>query len=258
MDWSTIKLPFVRSAIHLPETTSTNDLAKSEAASVIASDLPRLYRADRQTRGRGRGSNTWWSDEGSLLFSVLIDPVSQGIEASAEPRVSLAAGLAVLETVQSWTGVSGLGIRWPNDVEFEGRKLAGILVERINIDSQPRMIIGIGVNVSTRFDAAPADVRALAISLAEFETDFKTYDARADVLCSLLLRLGHELDVLASRNSAMIDRINRFDLLAGQRVTIDQGTTRIEGIGFGFANDGSLLVEVDGRIRPVHGGRVLR
>ena len=65
--------PYVREVVHVEEVDSTNDLARRlvEAGSI---EVPALVLADKQTQGRGQGANTWWSDDGSLTFSLVIDP----------------------------------------------------------------------------------------------------------------------------------------------------------------------------------------
>ena len=59
------------------------------------------------------------------------------------------------------------GIRWPNDVEVDGRKLGGILPERVMTPNGPRVLIGIGLNVLTRVGDAPAEVGKMAVALAD-------------------------------------------------------------------------------------------
>src|SRR5262245_48689583 len=81
------------------EIGSTN----TRALELVAAEhlIPLLVLADRQTAGRGRGKNRWWSGEGALTFSLVIDAAAAGISANRWPNVSLAAGLAVAETVAS-------------------------------------------------------------------------------------------------------------------------------------------------------------
>src|SRR5437763_624333 len=140
--------PFVRAVIRREVVESTNDLARDLAVSGPA-DLPLAVLAARQTRGRGRGAHAWWSDAGSLTFSILLDPAAHGLDAAHEPRLALAAAVAIVEAIAGEVPAGALGIRWPNDVEAGGRKLAGILPERVATASGPRLVIGIGLNVLT-------------------------------------------------------------------------------------------------------------
>ncbi|HEX8199227.1 MAG TPA: biotin--[acetyl-CoA-carboxylase] ligase, partial [Isosphaeraceae bacterium] len=76
--------PFVRTMVHHAVLASTNDLAR-ELLAEGATELPLVVRADRQTRGRGRGAHLWWSDTGSLTFTLGIDPAAHGLRAEHEP-----------------------------------------------------------------------------------------------------------------------------------------------------------------------------
>lgn len=250
---------FVRSAVRLDEVASTNDLAKAEAATTPPDALPRLYRADRQTRGRGRGSNAWFSDAGSLLVSILLDP---GAHALAPGRpVSLAVGLALLRTVEPHVPATcRLGLRWPNDVEADDRKLAGILVEDLTTPGGSRLVIGIGLNVTTRFDHAPDDVRRLAASLAEFDPALAGAEPLDAALHRLLVHLERELGRLAAADPGQAEDWDRADLLRGRPIVLQRGDQQLRGTGCGIAEDGSLLLSREGSDRPVRvrSGRVLR
>ena len=92
--------PFVRTMIAREVVESTSDLAR-ELVAEDRYDLPLAVWADRQTRGRGRGENTWWSDAGSLTFTIGIDPASHGIGIEQESRLALAAAVAVIDAIDS-------------------------------------------------------------------------------------------------------------------------------------------------------------
>src|SRR5437660_1322353 len=133
-------LPFVRTTIERTEIDSTSDLARSlvEYASI---PLPMVVRAARQTRGRGRGDHSWWSDAGSLTFTIALDPSAHGLRIEHEPRLALATAVALINAIGEVAPDAPLGIRWPNDVEAAGRKLAGLLPERVETPSGPRVLI---------------------------------------------------------------------------------------------------------------------
>src|SRR5688572_578204 len=85
---------------HHRELGSTQDRARAAAA-----DLPiersLLVIADRQTAGRGRGGNTWWTGEGGLAFSLLFDPARFGLPRRAAPQVSLTAAVALIDSISA-------------------------------------------------------------------------------------------------------------------------------------------------------------
>src|SRR5207237_728418 len=103
----------------------------------------------------------WWSDGGSLTFTIALDPSAHGLRSEHEPRLALATAVAIIDAIASW-GLSEVpGIRWPNDIEVGGRKLGGILPERLDTPMGPRLLIGIGVNVASQMADAPEAVRRM-------------------------------------------------------------------------------------------------
>src|SRR5262249_36978593 len=129
--------------------------------------LPLAVRARRQTSGRGRGDHTWWSDAGSLTFTLAIEPAEHSLARSLEPRVALSTAVAVIDALDE-LGFShaDIGIRWPNDLECAGGKLGGILPETIDHEGRHYLLVGVGLNVTTNLHEAPALVQANATSLA--------------------------------------------------------------------------------------------
>ena len=134
---------------------STNDLAASAAKSRSNDGLVVL--AEAQTSGRGRRGRAWHAPaESSLLMSTLLFPSG----AMAEPWWLMALGaVAVAEVASSAVGCEAR-IKWPNDVRIEGRKIAGVLVER-----GAGAVVGIGLNVNATEDDFPIEWRNGATSL---------------------------------------------------------------------------------------------
>lgn len=240
--------------IHHAEIASTSDEAKRLLIGGTAVP-PFVVRADRQTAGRGRQGRAWWSDAGSLTFTVGLDPRAYSLDATHWPRIALAAAVAVIEALEPPLPPGTLGIRWPNDVEANGRKLAGLLPESIETPHGPRLALGIGLNVSTNLTAAPAEVRSMATSLGALLGSSVDRDG---VLGRILDRLGIVLAALARDDVALAARWSQLDTLRGCPVRIDQGGAIIAGIARGLAPDGRLLVLSGGRIVPIAGGQVLR
>jgi BirA family biotin operon repressor/biotin-[acetyl-CoA-carboxylase] ligase len=135
---------------------------------------PAVLVAARQTAGRGRRANRWWSDAGTLCATFLL-PAVEGNRLSSikndvdntgptpypAGQVPLRAGLAVAEVVARWLPRAAVQVKWPNDVLVDGRKIAGVLCER----RRGCDIVGIGLNVSTDLRRMPPDVRRRATSL---------------------------------------------------------------------------------------------
>jgi BirA family biotin operon repressor/biotin-[acetyl-CoA-carboxylase] ligase len=244
--------PFVRTLVERSELESTSDLARTllESPSI---ELPLAVRARRQTKGRGRGDNAWWSDDGSLTITLAIDPAPLGLRPELEPRIALASAVAVVETLAP---LVPLVIRWPNDLEVGGRKLGGILPERIETSLGVRVLIGIGLNVETRLDNAPPAIRRMAVSLREVAGEAPL---EMDALFGRLLeQVGSVLERLARDDAALADRWRQLDALRGRLVRIDVGTRTITGIASGIDAEGALLVATERETIRLFGGRVLR
>jgi BirA family biotin operon repressor/biotin-[acetyl-CoA-carboxylase] ligase len=154
----------------------------------------------------------------------------------------------------------GIGIRWPNDVEVDGRKLAGLLPEAVDTPRGRRILIGIGLNLTTRFDDAPPEIARMAVSLASLGLDVPAAGGPGKVLELILERLSNLIRLLAADDPDLVERWNRIDLLRGQRVRIDLGPRIIVGTACGIGPDGALQVEPDdgGPAQSVMGGQVLR
>jgi BirA family transcriptional regulator, biotin operon repressor / biotin---[acetyl-CoA-carboxylase] ligase len=253
----TVSPPFVRTSIRLDVVESTSDLARQLAIDA-SHPLPLVVRADRQTRGRGRGDHSWWSDEGSLTFTLLIDPAAHGLRAEHEPRLALATAVAVIEAILEVVPAEGLGIRWPNDVEAGGRKLGGLLPERFETTHGARLAIGIGLNVRTRFDDAPPDVRRLAASLADLATAPLTTEDVERFFRAILERFARNLDLLARDDPGLAARWAHLDALRDRWVRVDLGPRILEGRGCGIDTEGALCLSGEDETHRLFGGQVLR
>jgi len=250
--------PFAARTIELEEVTSTNDVAR-ELVLRAAVDLPLAVRASRQTRGRGRGSNSWWSDEGSLAVTLALDPAAHGLSPAHEPRLALAVAVAVVDSVLALGPVRApLGVRWPNDVEAAGRKLCGILPERVETPSGVRLLVGIGVNVRTRLDEAPADLRRMATSLAETLGEGTDVPEPGRFLGILLEHVGATLPRLVRDDPDLAGRWAGLDTLLHRSVRVNLGGRLVSGVGRGIDHEGALILDAGGETLRLFGGQVIR
>lgn len=134
-----------RELVGVPQTASTNAHVAEAAHRGAAEGL--VVTAEYQSRGRGRLDRGWQSPPGAgLTVSVLLRPEQVAI--SRWPWLPLLTGVAVAEATGRIAAVE-IGLKWPNDVLVGGRKLAGILLERVGGSSAPAAVVGIGLNVTT-------------------------------------------------------------------------------------------------------------
>jgi len=209
------------------ESSSTND------------DLLRLARdgaphglvlvAHNQTAGRGRRGASWFSPPGeSLALSILVRPTEPK---SHWPRLALATGLALAETTESF-GIPS-GIKWPNDVWIDRRKVAGILVEA----GTDHVVVGIGLNVNA--SSFPPDIAHLATSLRR---EFGQPIPMADVLAPLIQRFAIRHRQIDTDFPLLLSAIRQRCALTGHAVTLTTSSGPLSGTVLGLADDGALLL----------------
>jgi BirA family biotin operon repressor/biotin-[acetyl-CoA-carboxylase] ligase len=248
---------FVRTMVRQPVVASTNDLAK-ELLAEAAAELPLVVRAERQTRGRGRGSHSWWSDGGSLTFTVGIDPAAHGLRPEHEPRLALAAAVGVIDALGPVLTSGTLGIRWPNDIEISGKKLGGLLPERVEGSAGTRLVLGIGLNLTTRLADAPEEVRRMATTVQQHRDRPLSAAGVEAIFRAILARFEIVLALLARDDAALARRWHELDTLAGRRVRVDLGPRVVSGLGRGIDARGGLLLDDGSGTLTVYGGQVLR
>jgi BirA family biotin operon repressor/biotin-[acetyl-CoA-carboxylase] ligase len=227
---------FVRIVEHHFELPSTNDRSL-ELARERELNTPVLVLAERQTAGRGRGANRWWSNRGALTFSLVLDAEAHGLSAAHWPRVALTAAVAVHEVVQPLVPRAVCGVRWPNDVYLSGRKLCGILTEPARQSN--RLVLGIGANVNNSLADAPAEVREIGTSLRDVTG---TSHDLTDFLIRLLRRLANNLDALANDDHRLAQSWSQLCLLRGRAIELDVGAECVRGRCQGIDADGALLL----------------
>jgi BirA family biotin operon repressor/biotin-[acetyl-CoA-carboxylase] ligase len=151
-----------REIIVLDQTGSTNDAILQVANANSKEGL--VVFAEHQTAGRGQRGNRWESAMGKgLWFSILLRPK---IDLASSPRLTAWAAEAISDTIQNEFSVTPT-TKLPNDVQIDGRKVAGVLVEMRAREKAPHLAIaGIGVNVNQSRDDFPKELQSRAISLA--------------------------------------------------------------------------------------------
>lgn len=243
---------FLRGAEHHAEISSTNDRAM-ELCRDAELLVPYLVLADQQTSGRGRGANRWWSSDGALLFSVIVDAVEYALPESRWPQVSLTAGVTVCEVLGNVSSAT-VGLKWPNDIWLNDRKVCGILVEVPPVQ-RGRLVIGIGLNVNNSFAAAPPELQTIATSLCD-ESDAE-FD-RMKLLGEVMRQLDADLRRLAANDSSLPDRWQSLCVLRDRTVSLDTSQQVVTGRCLGIADDGALRLQTHSGEQRFYGGVVRR
>ena len=175
-----------------------------------------------------------------------------------EPKLALATAVALIEATSGDLPPGAAGIRWPNDVEAGGKKLAGILPERVATPSGPRLVIGVGLNVLTRIADAPDEVRRLATSVADLSTNPLTSEDVDRLFRAILEQFADVLGRLVREDPALPMLWDRLDRLRDRRVRVDLGPRIVSGIGRGIDPDGALVLAGETEVFRLFGGQVFR
>lgn len=206
---------------------------------------------ESQSQGRGRLGRSWASPkEKGIYLSLLLRPEFLPQEA---PKITLMAAVAICEAVKKVTGLSVL-IKWPNDILFGGKKLAGILTE---LDAEADKIkfinIGIGINVNTQKPFLPPEAISLADALGRVV-------ARVELAKEILCALERNYFILKKDGFAQIAQIWRaHSAILGRRIEIRSQSRVISGEAQDIDADGALLVRQDsGFIEKVLSGDVIK
>jgi len=231
------------------EVSSTNTMMLERAAAGAPSGS--VVAAELQTGGRGRRGRTWLSGLGGALTFSLLWRFDEG--PASLSGLSLVVGLACAKALVA-RGVQGVGVKWPNDLLCDGRKLAGILIELQGDALGPSaVVIGIGFNVRLAADI-PA---AVDQPVADIAGTGGSEDRNA-LLAAVLTELTCAIDAFHFGGFAAVsDEFDRWHVLQDREVVVSlPDGSRVEGRVTGTAADGALLVETNTGARRFHGGEV--
>ncbi|MFX3646538.1 MAG: biotin--[acetyl-CoA-carboxylase] ligase [Paenibacillus sp.] len=242
---------FGRKAVLLTSTLSTQgdvlklaEQGQAEGAVVIA---------EEQTGGRGRFGRQWFSPPGKgIWMSVLLRP---DLPLQHTPQLTLLTGVAVCRAVRACTGADA-GIKWPNDLLIDGRKVCGILLESTVEDHEVRYCIaGIGVDVNFDPEDYPEDLTAIATSL-KMATG-QPVD-RTKLTAAILTELEQLYFLYQKEGFGVISALwEALSVSMNREITVTNPHGIIEGKAIGLDPSGALLVEKhDGEHTLVISGEV--
>ncbi|MCX5645190.1 MAG: biotin--[acetyl-CoA-carboxylase] ligase [Phycisphaerae bacterium] len=233
-------------------TSSTNDVAVEYARNPDNSGL--VVFAEEQTAGRGRTGAQWHGGrEESLLFSIALVDCSVSSE-----LLSLTCAVSVAEAIGQ-VGGRRAGIKWPNDILLDGKKVAGILLESKGQRTEDRgqrtapssvvrhpssgiHVIGIGINCHQTPDSFPPDLQTMATSL---DLVSGTRCQRVTVAKRVLTSLDHWLRVAERNGQQVIDTWSCLSTQLGQRVTLSYNKRRFTGNCIGVDPEKGLILQLD-------------
>jgi len=228
-------------------TDSTNRMAMERAQQGGAHGYVCL--AEHQTQGRGRRGRQWQSPYGQSIYLSVVAEFDGG--AAALEGLSLAVGVALVRALAR-AGVESAGLKWPNDILVDGRKLAGILLEMSgDVAGLCQVVVGVGLNVSVAPGAA--DIDQPWVDVAELVPDVSRNDLVGFILDELLplLMTYSQLGFAAYRREW-----ESLHVYQGMEVELNTVSQSSSGVALGVTEAGALRVSIGGVEQLFNGGEV--
>ena len=207
--------------------------------------------AEYQTAGRGRRGREWISPFASHLYFSMYWRLDSGIDKVS--GLSLLVGIATVNALEK-LGIQGVGLKWPNDLYYQGKKLAGILIE-LNAQASDvcHSVIGIGINVRM-----PAEQGKLIdqpwIDLNSISNEPIDRNRLSAILINELQLLLPEYEKTGL--STFLARWFELDCFINQQVNLIVADRIQTGLCRGINQQGALLLEINGQINPYIGGEI--
>lgn len=208
--------------------------------------------AEHQTQGRGRRGRVWVSPLGANIYLSMVVSFQMGI--AALEGLSLAVALHVVRALEL-EGVKGLGVKWPNDILIEGRKLAGILLEVSGDLAGPcKVVIGLGLNIRM-----PMSANA---QIDQPYTDLSVHSSsppdRNKIVATLINQLSRGLEQFNESGFAPLQSSwDSLDVYRNNIVEVRAGSNVVEGRVLGVSNTGALVLDTSHGLKVISGGELM-
>ncbi|MBK5399037.1 bifunctional biotin--[acetyl-CoA-carboxylase] ligase/biotin operon repressor BirA [Pseudomonas sp. TH39(2020)] len=210
---------------------------------------PFLVLAERQTAGRGRRGRKWASPFAENIYYSLVLRIEGGMRQLE--GLSLVVGLAVMQALRE-LGISGAGLKWPNDVLVGQKKIAGILLELVGDPADVcHVVLGVGINVNMQItDEVDQQWTSMRLESGKvFDRNHLVGELGA-MLQAYLCR--HQVDGF----SAIQEEWEQNHLWQGRAVSLIAGVNHIEGEVLGIDSQGALRLKVGGVEKVFSGGEL--
>lgn len=239
-----------RNLEYYDEIDSTNNRAKAAGESGGADGT--LFVAEKQTAGKGRRGRCWESPAGSSIYmTVLLKP---NMNPSDAPMLTLVMAYAAAVAIHEKTGID-IGIKWPNDLVVNGKKICGILTEMsAEIDYINHVVIGIGINVNT--ESFPEEIAKTATSLRiEAGKEF----VRCELIAAIMEHFENAYEAVceAGNLEPIKEAYNKLLVNCNRQVRVLEPGHEYDALALGIDKTGELQVECeDGTRKSVFAGEV--
>ena len=210
--------------------------------------------AEHQIAGKGRRGRLWVSPYGSNIYVSILWRFQQGGIATTA-GLSLAIGVAVIRALKQHN-INDVGLKWPNDIYYQGKKLGGILIEVSGeADGPCAAVIGLGLNLFLPETEAQSITQAWTDLTKITGEKPLLRNKLAGTILDHILSITNEFEVLGIK--AYLDEWRSYDCLKGRTATLFIGQQQVEGIIEGIDDNGLLLIKrSDGSIQAFASGEV--
>jgi BirA family biotin operon repressor/biotin-[acetyl-CoA-carboxylase] ligase len=228
---------------------STNTHLMQQMAGGLVSG--RVCLAEMQTAGRGRRGRPWVSPYGGSVYMSVTQAFQRG--AVSTEGLSLAVGVLVADALATF-GVADIQLKWPNDIYWQGKKLAGILLELVgDAAGECAVVVGLGLNVSLPRSASDEIDQAWIDLQSIVNAKVSRNELVSQLLNSLLPALSnYETD----RFESYLHRWAELDFLKGSQVSASTGDSAVVGVAKGVNERGALVIETPLGSQIINGGEV--
>lgn len=194
--------------------------------------------AECQSAGKGRMQRVWHSPAGANIYTSII--LRPHFEPARAPQISIAAGVAVAETVNAYCPGKAR-LKWPNDVLIDGKKVCGILSQmKMTAGAIDFVVLGIGINVNLSHEEFPADIQEIATSMA-LETGCEI--SRLELIISLYENMTKWYRELTQNGFGPIkEKWLGLSSMIGKPVSVMFQDEAVRGKAIGLDEDGSLIL----------------
>lgn len=235
---------------HFEQIESTNQFAKS-----IANQEPEGYvvLAEEQTKGKGRLGREWVSPKGSgIWMSIILKP---NLNPMAASRLTFLAALSLVQAIRSETDLT-VNIKWPNDIVWEGKKLAGVLTEMsAELDKINYVVLGTGINVNINEEEFDENLSKTATSL---KTIMGKEISRKNLMIRVLEALEENyLKLLEGNFSKIIQEVKQYSTTLGSWVKVKNFNSELQGFVEDIDDEGALVLRLEnGEVKRIISGDV--
>ncbi len=240
---------FGKNIVYFEKTVSTNEEAKQIARE--GAEEGTIVVAEMQTAGKGRLTRKFESPFAKgIYFSLILRPTCTPMDAA---KFTLLAAVGVCRGIRRM-GLPTCGIKWPNDILVNGKKLVGILTEMsASMEKIDYIVIGVGINTGMKAEEFPVIFRDKATSFLMEGVDV----SRKNLLATILYELEEEYKVVKEKGfEAVLHDWENLSVTIGQEVNVVFNDDSFTGKAVGIDHDGCLLVDTGEETRRVIAGDV--